>query len=202
MIASLGQAPSPEAPPAAPGGFGAYGPESGAEKPPGVARRSGLPVPAPPSSPPGPTAPQPPIDFSTIDTPQKAALLPSLNATIGASLVQGMVRGMLGGETFSAALDLAFGNSTTGAVRFSMPDDNSLAGTLSGTLGSAAIQESWSVDAVAQTVTVQGTVGSSAEKLQWSRDDDSGWHMSGAVGSVKVDANCTVTDGNHGVLDG
>src|SRR5947209_2567341 len=64
--------------------------------------------------------PMPDIDFTTIDTPQKAALLPALNPTALAAVAVGLMASMSGGAAAPIAVNFAFSQTTTGTVTYSL----------------------------------------------------------------------------------
>jgi hypothetical protein len=142
--------------------------------------------------PPGaaPTTPAPDIDFSVIDTPQKAMLLPALAAnTFELLLNTTSIAGTSGVTSFNAALSMTMGSATSAAIVHSDTAPTTLTLNGQGTMGNAAFSETWQFND--QGLSIQGTIGSSQENLMVTAGDD-GLHIDGAIGSVEVHELLTV----------
>lgn len=127
----------------------------------------------------------PDIDFSKIDTPEKAALLPVLNPAALVTVAFGVMRGMLHNNLYAPIpLQLSMGTSTFGNVTYqpaSSPDSLSAQGQL----GGAAFQETWTRDDNAHVIRVCGQIGASKEDLTIAQMDKGG-AVSGKIGDIDV----------------
>lgn len=124
-------------------------------------------------------------DFSTIDTPEKAAMLPSINPTTFLINAQGLTDAMQKSLALTTTLAMNIGQSTAVSLNYPVADPNNptMAGT--GTIGSTNVTETWTKDPIEGTVTIAGTVGNSQENLSLTAGDD-GTHMDGTIGTVDV----------------
>jgi hypothetical protein len=164
-----------------------------------IAKNDPTPAPAPAPTP----APTNDIDFSNIDTPQKAALLPALNAAAFLLNLNALSSAAQGGMALTSALTMTLGQNTQLSVNYQMADPTApaLAGT--GTAGSAPFTETWALDPT-QGLTISGNVGGSAEKLALTQADDGSTHIDGTIGGFAVHETVTAAaDGSNGlVFDG
>jgi hypothetical protein len=118
------------------------------------------------------------VELSSIDTPQKASLLPSLNGPI-ISMLYGA---MNPGSTLLAA-DFAMRlGSQDGEVRYQSDGSGAMVG--SGSLAGEAFSEKWTL-AADGGADIQGRIGSSDERLH-VRSDANFFYIDGQVGSVEV----------------
>lgn len=144
-----------------------------------------------------------PVDFSTIDSPGKAALLPALN---GASLLV-MLSALRAEAQWNVSLtsfqETTWNDATHGTVRCHGESSNSSKVSLSGegTLGEVPIEETWTLDKDNGVVSIEGTIGYSHESLVLADSDDGTQHLDGTVGDVEVHEVLRRSDG-HLLIDG
>ncbi|MHB2019225.1 MAG: hypothetical protein ACYCW6_19930 [Candidatus Xenobia bacterium] len=138
-----------------------------------VGRDNPTPAPAPPD-----------IDFSTIDSPAKAAVLPALNPVTLLTLVQTTAQAAQAGFGLSSAISGNLGASTAASMNYTMADPSTATLSGHGTFGAAAFQESYQFDPT-QGLLISGQIGNSAESLKLS-DGQDGTHIDGTIGSVAV----------------
>lgn len=116
------------------------------------------PTPAPPSA---------DVDFTTLDTEEKAILLPTLNpAALGVLL--GGVSALTAPGAQPVNVSFQFGKSTPGQVSYQVVQDNKSPGLIAkGNLGAADFNERWSVEEPNGKLQlhIMGNVGAYAEDL-------------------------------------
>lgn len=128
------------------------------------------------------------IDFSTIDSEQKAALLPALNgaslavmmATLQAEAKWNVAVTSLQQETLNDAMGASIrcqGAST---------DSSEVLLSGSGTLGEVPIEETWTLHKDSGVMTIEGTIGYSHESLVLHGADDGSQVLEGTIGDVAV----------------
>ena len=128
------------------------------------------------------------IDFSTIDTPQKAALLPALN---GASLAVNLatLQAEAKWEIVVTSLQQATLNNAMGeSVRMQGASSKDSVVSLSGSgqLGEVPIEETWTLNKDNGVLTIEGTIGYSHESLVLHGADDGTQVLEGTIGDVAV----------------
>ncbi|NDD27586.1 MAG: hypothetical protein EB084_04890 [Proteobacteria bacterium] len=128
------------------------------------------------------------IDFSTIDTPQKAALLPALN---GASLAVNLatLQAEAKWEIVVTSLQQATLNNAMGeSVRMQGASSKDSVVSLSGSgqLGEVPIEETWTLNKDNGVLTIEGTIGYSHESLELHGADDGTQVLEGTIGDVAV----------------
>lgn len=144
------------------------------------------PAPAPAPTPaPGPTDPTPDIDFTNVDTPEKASLLPALNATSLLITVQALSDAGQGGLALTSALQMTLGQSTQANVNYQMSDPSTLSMSGTGTYGNAQFSENWAINPNDGSLSITGNVGNSQQALKMTGADD-GTHIDGTIGSMDV----------------
>lgn len=159
--------------------------------------------PAPPPPQPQPPAPQPDpepqIDFSKIDCPYKAVLLPTINPAIVATTLTGLIAASMTGAPCQAALAMAMGN-TPGELTYSFdPNDANAVVKGTGTLGEAAYTENWAVNQETGAITVSGTIGESTQELTFTQDEEQNcMFINGHVGDLAVSQKLFVVESETG----
>ena len=139
------------------------------------------PEPCPPSSPSDAAAD---IDFTQIDTPQKAALVPSLQPSVFLATMNAMANASGHLASLAASLQMQLGQATEVNVSYAMP-----AGTgpvqmfAQGKVGDQDLVETWSLDSTGLHIT--GTIGANQEDLTVTQTDK-GLAIQGQVGTVVV----------------
>lgn len=133
-------------------------------------------------------ATSPDIDFSNVDSPAKAALLPSINAATFQFMSKEIAKAVRIGQPFSQSLHGTFGQSTPIDLTYQSTDDQSVA--VEGTVGGQNLTETWRMDE--HGLTIDGTIGSGCkEHLVVTRQTD-GRHVDGTVGTLEL----------HEIIDG
>jgi len=140
--------------------------------------------PTPTPAPPAPPDPPPSIDFSVVDTPKKAAMLPILNAAAMLVNAQIMMQAVQGGFAVSSALTMKMGDNTQAAITHTL-DPQTPAVNGQGNMGSAPFQETWNLSGDGAAINVAGSVGSSAEAIAFTIADD-GAHLDGKIGDLEL----------------
>ena len=137
------------------------------------------------------------IDFSTIDSEQKAALLPALN---GASLAVMMATLQAEAKWKVAVTSLqqtTLNDACGGTVRCqgtsSTSDEVSLAG--GGTLAEVPIDETWTLHKDNGVMTIEGSIGWSHESLVLHGGDNGTQVLEGTIGEVAVHEVLTRSEG-------
>lgn len=127
--------------------------------------------------------PAPPIDLSTIDSPAKAMLMPSMNATAWFVMLTTMAN--LG--PIASTLQMTLGDNTQANLDFRpVPGDpGTMKLEVRGNLGNAAVKENWVFNPEGASFTIDGSIGNSKESLSVSGEDD-GNHLDGTVGNQEV----------------
>jgi hypothetical protein len=163
------------------------------------------PTPAPTPTPAPPAAPD--IDFSKIDTPEKAALTPALNPAIIVAAAATFAASMGGNGAMATAVQLAMGSSTTGSLNYTVFADQatqSVGLKGAGMLGDQPFAETWTLNTQNQDpsqpiLNITGTIGNNAENLAVSVDQQAQViKIDGNVGDVDVHHNITFRQGPNG----
>jgi hypothetical protein len=161
-----------------------------------------------PAPPPAPApAPEPPsccdIDFSKIDTPEKAALLPALNPTAIVAVAAGIAASMSANSTAPVAVAFMLGANTPANLTCTLAPGGQIPSLdVTGKLGAADFHESWKVDEQAQALHIDGQIGESAEQLTVTADPRAQIaHVDGKIGDVEVHQTLSlVGDGDNRFL--
>ena len=143
---------------------------------------------SPASTPPPESTPStpPPLDFTTIDTAEKAALLPSLNPATLMFAQNALAASTQNLEALNGALNATIDASTSAQIQYTIPDPQLPCMQMSGTIGGAPFQETWTPTTDGSgTVNIVGNAGSSAENLQLTTASD-GQHLDGTVGNLDI----------------
>lgn len=153
----------------------------------------------PPQEPPPQPDPEPGIDFSKIDCPYTAALLPTLNPASLATVFTGLIASSMTGAPAFAALALTF-NNTQGALNYSFdPNDPNALVKGTGTLGEAAYTETWSVNQETGAIVVSGSIGESSQELTLTENpEDGSMLISGHVGELAVSTRIFTVNSEKG----
>jgi hypothetical protein len=160
------------------------------------------PAPAPEPQPEPAPAPAPTadIDFSNVDTPQKAALLPSLNGAAFLLTLNAISNAAQFGAGLTSSLQMTLGQATNADLSYSLnADPNAFGLNGSGTIGGNAFSENWAFND--QGLLISGSVGNAQEALTVSQQDD-GLHLDGTIGSVEVHEIVNNSADGNGVVFG
>lgn len=148
------------------------------------------PAPAPAPSPAPPTDPPTTydIDFSKMDTPQKAAVMPSLNPAVVATIANGVFASMAANQLMPINIQLALGASTPATLQYNLvPADKGVSIAGQGQIGGVPFQEKWTVDEKGQAFHLDGTLGDAKECLTLTVDQKTNAaHVDGKIGDVEV----------------
>lgn len=130
----------------------------------------------------------PEMDFSVIDTAQKADLLPAMNVDIQDTTMLYIDAARRYNLNFACDLEQYMGkidNPTPARLHYTLPARTGTA-QAEGTIGDTPIKETWT-QAKDGTVTLSGFVGSTPENLVWSYDRKTlTWHLDGNIGTIEV----------------
>lgn len=141
-----------------------------------VARQADDPSPAPP----------PDIDFSTIDTPQKAALLPNVGFAAFVMNQNSLLAALQNGLDMKASVQMTVGGSTPMNLNYQYTNSK-LQMQAQGTFGNVPVTETWTVDPEQLTMTITGTIGNTPENLVYAiKQGDATYHLDGNVGDIPV----------------
>lgn len=167
--------------------------------------------PAPDPNPPLPPVPDPPepgpdvLDFSKLDTPVKAALLPANEPAVQVALVAGVLFAVMAGGMSGAVplitLDLASKSADKAmnvSYNFDLKDQESPL-TASGSVADQDYSDKLAVDEGSQSASLVGNVGDNQTKLTLSADQNTGsLTVSGQMGDVAQSLTYTAIKGPKG----
>lgn len=100
-------------------------------------------------------------------------------------LVNSLNMAIESGEALSATVRMELGAATPAAITYLMPDPTRGVVKVQGTLGTAQVQETWTLNPADETLSVNGSIGGSTEQLTMSGGWD-GLHVDGTIGKVEV----------------
>ncbi|HEY4002933.1 MAG TPA: hypothetical protein VGO93_28935 [Candidatus Xenobia bacterium] len=128
------------------------------------------------------------MDFQTIDTPQKAALTPSVMAVSQLWAGDLMEEGPPPAGRFSSAnLKMGIAGQPPGfGITYVINADRPNHMNVLGTLGDAVVDEQWDSDPKDGSIHITGHVGSSAESLTISSVDGNWSKFDGTIGNQQV----------------
>lgn len=128
-----------------------------------------------------------------IDSAQKAASLPALNAAVVASIVPYAIAASIGGSAMQASLHLKLGD-TQGDVVYRMDDPAHPSLQAVGSLDDHTFKEFWTVDD--DGLHIAGSYGASTESLRVAGDGD-GYRLDGTIGDYAVTQHITWKTADH-----
>lgn len=130
-----------------------------------------------------PPAPAAELDFSTIDSVQKAALLPSTNLELTNMTLGGLGATLYERVDTTATLVETIGNTTNANITYtSAVGSPTTRGE--GVIGNAPVHETWSFNDQGKTI-IDGTIGNSTEHVEW-KYDIRGSSMDAVIGSIEI----------------
>lgn len=135
------------------------------------------------------------IDFSSVDTAQKASVLPSMNPITAFVLDNALSTAAEFGSAVSCKMQETLGTSTAANLTYDISGSDLKTMHAEGTLGAASFQETWTLDPDSGIVQISGSVGNSAEKLTLT-DGPDGRHVDGTIGTVAVHQVITQQQGD------
>ena len=146
-----------------------------------------LPQPAPLEGSPAP--PVDSVDFSTIDSPTKAALLPLFNASALVNLLENLGDALDANQPLDCTLDGSIGATPLHGT-FTMADPSSATAEQQGTLGTVPYHETWLTDPASGVITITGDIGATHEALTLAATDEA-THIDGTIGTLAVHQSIT-----------
>lgn len=136
-------------------------------------------------------APSADIDFSNIDSPAKAALLPVVNATTLLITAQAFNAAVNANLALDSALSMTIGASQKADVNYSVipqfggSDPSTLTMQAAGAMGNAPFKEDWTFNPLEGYVSIDGIIGGSQEALKLT-ETDHGNRLDGTIGKLAI----------------
>lgn len=129
-----------------------------------------------------PQAASEPVDFSSIDTPEKAVLMPILNPAILSATLAGIFLSTMTNGPVSAALSLAF-NDTRGELQYTCTGEGASA---TGQIGGLEYRESWTLDREKRQMLVEASLGETRMQMTITPGSQNAAQARGQIGDLKL----------------
>lgn len=143
------------------------------------------------------------IDFSRIDTPQEAALMPALNAASFLLHLNAITSAATGHFGVTSSVQMAMGEKDEARIDYKMPDPSTLTYEGRGTMAGLPIEETWTYDSELGGWSIGGQIGERFENLLLTQNPDGSLFLHGTVDHVKVVETITQQpDGNTVTFSG
>lgn len=130
--------------------------------------------------------PAPALDFSRIDTPEEAALMPALNAACFMLQLNAITSAAAGNLGVASSVHMAMGEKDEARIEYKMPDPSTLTYEGRGTLAGQPIEETWAYDSEQGGWSIGGQIGGRFENLLLTQNPDGSLFLRGTVDHVKV----------------
>lgn len=153
-----------------------------------------------PPPPPDSAEPAPVIDFSRIDTPQEAALMPALNAACFLMQLNSIASAAAGHLGVASSVHMAMGSKDEARIEYKMPDPSSLTYEGRGTIAGQPIEETWTYDSEQGGWSIGGQIGERFENLLLTQNPDGSLFLHGTIDHVKVVETIKQGDDGNSVI--